>query len=367
MPKVDEVLPDRKIEYKKERQTEVNLEVPPDLTKRSIDDTRLVPDITSPGSATYSDYVGERRPAGGAGTASGSRRGAEVLPQIDKITVKRDGDQRWLVVQAPVEDVWFKVLSFWQEGGILLLEQDPSVGVMRTNWIENRADIKSDFLTETIRMAFDGLYSAATRDQYRVRLEEGDQPGFTEVFLTHRGMEEKLLSGTGSDTEQAAWVIRPTDHGLEAEMLRRMMVFLGVKDKRASSELAQKDSRERRSQLVRSRNHSELKIDEDFSRAWRITGMALDRGGFAVEDRDRGKGIYYVRYNDPMAEQEEKGILSKLMFWDSDEKIDKETQYQVSLRAEDKFTRVAILDSKGKQDNSETARRILTLLHEQIK
>ena len=183
MPNVEEVLPDRKVDYKKEKQTEIDLEVPPDLTKSSIDDTRKVPDILPSGSATYSDYVGERKlTGGGVGATSGSRGSGEVLPKIEKITVKRDGDQRWLVMQAPVDDVWFKVLSFWQENGILLLEQDPSVGVMRTNWIENRADIKSDFLTDMLRKAVDGLYSAATRDQYRVRLEEGDQPGLTEVF-----------------------------------------------------------------------------------------------------------------------------------------------------------------------------------------
>ena len=150
-------------------------------------------------------------------------------------------------------------------------------------------------------------------------------------------------------------------------MLRRMMVSFGVKDKRASRDLAQKESGKRRSQLIRGRNQSELKIAEGFSRAWRITGMALDRAGFAVEDRDRDKGIYYVRYNDPMQEQESKGLLSKLAFWESDDKIDKETQYQVSLRAEGEVTRVAILDSKGNRDNTETAKRILTLLHEQIK
>ena len=218
MPKVEDVLPDRKIEYKKEKQAEVNLEVPPDLTKSSIDDTRMVPDIAPSGTATYSDYVGERKPTGGTSGTSGSRGSGEVLPDIEKVTVKRDGDQRWLVVQASVDDVWFKVLSFWQENGILLLEQDPTVGVMRTNWIENRADIKSDFLTDILRKAVDGLYSAATRDQYRVRLEEGEQAGTTEVFLTHRGMEEKLIIGTAGEEEQAAWIIRPTDHGLEAEM-----------------------------------------------------------------------------------------------------------------------------------------------------
>ena len=365
MPDVSSVLPDRKVDYKKEKQAGADLEIPPDLTSSSIDDTRMVPDITPSGTATYSDYVGERKLTAPTNGVAGS---GAVLPQIENISVKRDGDQRWLVVRAPVDDVWYKVISFWHENGILLLEQDPSVGVMRTNWIENRADIKSDFVTDFVRKAFDGAYSAATRDQYRVRLEEGEEAGVTEIYLTHRGMEETFIKGTADEDENATWAIRPTDHGLEAEMMRKMMIFFGVSDMRASKDLAKSDTRKRRSQLLQGRGQSELKIAEEFPRAWRITGMALDRGGFAVEDRDRGKGIYYVRYNDPMqGAEEEKGILSKLAFWSDDDDIDKETQYQVRLHESGEATRVTIQDNKGVQSNSDTAKRILGLLHEQIK
>jgi len=364
MPDVSEVLPDRKIDYKKEKQAEHDLEIPPDLTKSSIDDSRMVPDITPSGTATYSDYVGERKLTASTSGIAGS---GDVLPQIENITVKRDGDQRWLVVRASVDDVWYKVISFWQENGILLLEQDPSVGVMRTNWIENRADIKSDFVTDFVRKAFDGAYSAATRDQYRVRLEEGEEAGVTEVYLTHRGMEEQMIKNASGGDEHSAWAIRSTDHGLEAEMMRKMMIFFGVSNKRASKDLAKSGARKHRSQLLQRRGQSELKIAEEFPRAWRITGMALDRGGFAVEDRDRGKGIYYVRYNDPLQDGEkEKSILSKLNFW-SDDEVDKETQYQVRLHEGVEVTRVTIQDNKGVQSNSDTAKRILSLLHEQIK
>jgi len=365
LPETSKILPDRKVDYKKEKQAEQDLEIPPDLTTSSIDDTRMVPDITPSGTATYSDYVGERQLTA---PTSGTTGSGEVLPQIENISVKRDGDIRWLVVRATVDDVWYKIISFWHENGILLLEQDPTVGVMRTNWIENRADIKSDFVTDFVRKAFDGAYSAATRDQYRVRLEEGEEAGVTEVYLTHRGMEEQMIQGTSNEDEQSAWVIRPTDHGLEAEMMRRMMVYFGVSDKRASKDLAKADASKQRSQLLQGRGQSELKIAEEFPRAWRIAGMALDRGGFAVEDRDRGKGIYYVRYNDPMQDDEkEKGILSKLVFWSDDDDIEKETQYQVRLHESGEATRVTIQDAQGVRSNSATAKRILNLLHEQIR
>ncbi len=358
MPDISSVLPDRKVDYKKEKQAEQDLEIPPDLTSSSIEDTRAVPDAAPSGTATYSDYIDEQKPATPARAVAGS---GTVLPQIKNITVKRDGDQRWLVVQAPVDDVWYKVISFWHESGISLLEQDPSVGVMRTNWIENRADVKSDVLHKA--------YSAAARDQYRVRLEVGEEAGVTEIYLTHRGMEKRLIKDGSDKNEQVAWVACPTDHGLEAEMMRKMMIFFGVSDMRASQDLAKADTHKHRSQLSQGQSQSELKILETFPRAWRITGMALDRGGFAVEDRDRDKGIYYVRYNDPVQDdkkEKEKGILSKLAFW-SDDDIDKEVQYQVRVHESGDTTRVTIQDDKGVQINSKTAKRILNLLHEQIK
>jgi len=361
LPNVDEVLPDRKVDYKKTKQAGADLEIPPDLTKTSIDDTLLVPDISPAGTATYSDYAGERSVVGV------SKANREVLPQIENVTVMRDQDQRWLLVQAPADDVWFKVVSFWQEFGILLVEQDPTIGVMRTDWIENRADIKSDAITGLIRKAFDGLYSAGTRDQYRIRLEQGDKEGTTEVFLTHRGMEERFLKGASNQDEQSVWMPTGSDPELEAEMLRRMMLYFGVAEKRVDRDLAQKKAGKLRSQLITGRGQSMLNIAERFSRAWRLTGMALDRGGFAVEDRDRSKGVYYVRYDDPMKDQEEPGMLSKLAFWKDEDKIDKENQYQVKLYEKAMQTQVVVLNSKGSPDSSETATRILTLLHEQIK
>ncbi|MCF6353651.1 MAG: outer membrane protein assembly factor BamC [Candidatus Polarisedimenticolaceae bacterium] len=351
MPDVSKYLPDRKVDYKKEKQAEENLEIPPDLTKGSIEGADMASGTTSSGAATYSDYVDERKRAT---PASGAAGGARVLPRIEDITVKRDGDQRWLVVRASADEVWHKIISFWQENKIPLLEQNPLVGIMRTRWIEHRADSKT----------------AATRDQYRVRLEEGEETGVTEVYLTHRGMEQQFIKDGTDGDGRPVWAMRPADHGLEAEMLRRMMLFFGLSNQRASQDLAKADIHKHRSELLQEQGQSELEIAEEFPRAWRIIGIALDRGGFAVEDRDRAKGIYYVRYNDPThSEEKKKGILSKLAFWrdDDHDDFDKETQYQVKLQKKGEATRVTIQNDDGVRSNSDTAKRILVLLHEQIK
>jgi outer membrane protein assembly factor BamC len=360
MPNIEGMLPDRKVEYKKSRQAQSNLEVPPDLTSSSISDSLVIPGAT--GSATYSDFANRDMPMPGAGNQG------SVIPKLNDIRVQRNGDQRWLVIKGSPDSVWSRVIDFWQESGILMVEQDPSIGVMVTDWIENRADIKADFITDSVRKLFDGVYSSSTRDQYRVRIEHGGDDGTVELFLTHRGMQEKLVSSTGSESERTVWVPRDTDHGLEAEMLRRLMVHLGVADKKASRSLARKDAAaSSRSKLNRGRDQVSLAVNEELPRAWRLTGVALDRVGFAVEDRNRSEGVYFVRYNDPMKENEDQGILSKLAFWEAEKDIDKENRYQVKLAPEGSLTQIVILNEAGSRDNSATAVRILTLLHEQMR
>ena len=342
--------------YQQQVQAEENLEIPPDLTSSSIQDAMKVPDKASESSATYSDYAYDRQ-----GQGEGRKRvvTAGVLPVIDGIQVRRDGNQRWLEIDAPAEEVWYQVLEFWRDSGLLLVEQDPAIGIMKTDWLEDRADIKQEVITESHRKTLDSLYSAGTRDQFRVRLESDEHAGVTNLFLTHRGMEEKLRG------ETTFWVSRPPDPELEAEMLYRLMVFMGVDDARATHQLVQEESRQARSQLIKGEERVELLIHEPFVRAWRLTGVALDRVGFAVEDRNRSEGIYFVRYDDPDKEMDEQGWFSKL--FSSDDEVDIENRYQVRLTDQDGETRVQIFNHEEQRDNSSTAVRILSLIHEQIK
>ena len=193
-------------------------------------------------------------------------------------------------------------------------------------------------------------------------LERGVEPGTTEIYLTHRGVEE-VIKGTVDPT--VSWQPRPSDPELEAAMLKRLMVYMGVEEQKALTQLAQQPDHKARAHLVSNETGSMLIVDEDFSRAWRRTGVALDRVSFAVEDRNRSQGTYYVRYSDPLSEQNKKGILSKLAFWSSDDNAEA-TQYQIELQAQGPITHIVVNDAQGARDTSPTAKRILTLLQEQL-
>jgi outer membrane protein assembly factor BamC len=357
---LDDVLPDRKVDYKKQRVAEDDLEIPPDLTRDTIADAMPVPQ----GGASYSEFQ-ERQRSGRRGTTAGS--GSEVLPTVENIEVMRDGNQRWLHINGQAEDIWPRVVAFWRTNGILLVEQDPAVGVMKTDWIENRADVKSDFITDLFRKALDSIYSAGTRDQFRVRMEPAGQGG-TDLFLTHRGLEEVFQRDSTGNTENSFWKARPNDPGLEAELLRRIMVYLGVAEERAERAVAQAgNTREARTEMVRKRDGSSTLVVKDyFASSWRLVGVALERVGFAVEDRDRTAGVYYVRYEDPTKE-DDKGFMSKLAFWRDEPAFDEEAQYQVRLEEAGDTTLVTVLNKEGKVEESDTGTRILTLIQEHIR
>lgn len=358
------ILPEsKKIEYKSAGKLPP-LEIPPDLTQQSRDERYAVPDVsTSKGSATYSAYSSER--AGQARTTTAQ----DLLPQVDKMRIERSGTQRWLVVGGSPEKLWPSVKEFWQELGFLVNVEVPEAGVMETDWAENRAKIPQDIIRGTIGKVFDNLYSTAERDKFRTRLEKGAESGTVEIYISHRGMYEIFVNEGKSETK---WQPRPADPELEAEMLRRLMVRLGVEESRAKTMVAA-EQRQERAKLSRATDGAgALLLEEAFDRAWRRVGLALDRVGFTVEDRDRSQGMYFVRYVDPEIDgrkkDDEKGILSKLMFWKGGAG-DKpaQAQYRIHVKAGGESTTVQVLTREGGVDRSDVSKRILGLLHDQLK
>jgi outer membrane protein assembly factor BamC len=241
---------------------------------------------------------------------------------------------------------------------------------METDWAENRAKLPMDPIRSLIGKAVDGLYSTGELDKFRTRLERGNASATTEIYISHRGMEEVYTSSEQSNTR---WQPRPPDPELEAEFLRRLMVRFGVEDTRAKAELVASDEKIERAKLVSAVDGSgRLELSDPFDRAWRRVGLALDRVGFTVEDRDRSKGYYFVRYVDPQIDgqrssDKDKSFLSKLAFWKSDPTTIKAEQYRVLVKQSGSVSEVQVQNKDGQPENSDTGRRILSLLHEQLK
>jgi outer membrane protein assembly factor BamC len=353
-----------KIEYKSAGRLPP-LEIPPDLTRPTTDDRYAVPDISPKGEATYSAYNKDR---------SGAPANAEslVLPKQDNARIERSGSQRWLVVKGDAAAVWPVVKEFWQENGFIINVEIPEAGVMETDWAENRANIPGgggSAIRSFLGKVLDSVYSTAERDKFRTRLERGTESVTTEIYISHRGMEEVYTASEKSDTK---WQPRPPDPDLEAEMLRRLMVRFGVQQERVKSEIASSAKAvPANATLSRSADGiGMLSLNDQFDRAWRRVGLALDRVGFTVEDRDRSKGLYFVRYVDPDADNktaQSKGFFAKLNPFSSSSKQPSKEQYRIQVKDAYPLSQVKVLNKDGNQEKSDTANRILTLLYEQLK
>ncbi|MBK7675405.1 MAG: outer membrane protein assembly factor BamC [Candidatus Accumulibacter sp.] len=357
------LLEPKRIEYKSASGSSVPpLEVPPDLTSPSRDDRYAVPDTAGKGTATFSAYAAERSPQARA------QQKSEVLPEVDQARIERSGTQRWLVATGSPDKLWGTVKDFWQETGFLIKLELPDAGVMETDWAENRAKIPQDFIRNVLGKVIDSVYSTAERDKFRTRLEPGSTPGTTDIFISHRGMYEIFVS-EGKD--QTKWQPRPADPELEAEMLRRLMIRLGSEEKRATAAIkAAQEKPLERARLSRGADGAgTLEVEETFDRAWRRVGLALDRVGFTVEDRDRSRGLYFVRYVDPETDNEKKedGFLSKLNPFKGSSAGKTQTQYRIFVRETGGKSTVQVLTLEGGVDQSETSKRILSLLYDQLK
>jgi len=266
--------------------------------------------------------------------------------------------------------VWNVVREFWMELGFVIASENPEAGVMETDFAESRAKLDAGVVRNFLGRILDSISSTAERDKFRTRLERGTEPGTTEIYVSHRGMEEVYINEGRSDTR---WQPRPPDPDLEAEMLRRLMARFGVQQERAKTEIAQaKPQGPARATLIKGQaGGSMLSVNDQFDRAWRRIGLALDRVGFTVEDRDRSKGLYFVRYVDPDADnkstQPKGGFLSKLNpFSKSDKPVSKE-QFRIQVKDANAISEVSVLNKDGGEEKSDTANRILTLLYEQLK
>jgi len=358
-------LESKKIDYKSATKLPP-LEVPPDLIRPGADDRLTVPDVNPRSTATFSDYDRERT---GQRTSIGS---IPVLPQQGDARIERDGNQRWLVVKGTPDQVWPAVRDFWVETGFIVNLEIPVAGVMETDWAENRPKLPDiGVIRGFFGRILDMPYSTSERDKFRTRLERGSQPDTTEIYVSHRGMEEVYITQSG-DSPDTRWQPRPSDPNLEVEMLGRLMMRFGVEEFRAKAQLATGVTAQPRAKLSSGENGARtLALDDQFDRAWRRVGLALDRVGFTVEDRDRSKGLYFVRYIDPLidggkAADKPGGFFSRLNFWSGSDKPKLE-QYRIEVKDAPQGAQIMVFNKEGAQENSDTAGKILTLLYEQLK
>ncbi len=368
-----------KVAYESAQQSKSPLEVPPDLSQLPRDDRFVVPD--RPQTITASGQQQAGRPVAGAVPAAAT---AAVVPGGIVAKIERQGNQRWLAVNLPPERVWPVLVDFWPTVGLNVEKSDAATGILETAWAENRAKLPQDIIRRTLGRILDSVYSTGEMDKYRARVERTPQ-NTSEIFISHRGMVE-VYTTTAQD--QTKWQPRPSDPELEAEILQRLLVKFdasaaqqaaiaaatpagatGAPRVPAGASAAAAPAPQIARVVKGPDGRSErLEVDDGFERAWRRVGLALDRGSFTVEDRDRAKGIYFVRYLDPDYEakaKSEQGFFSRI--FTSDKPVPA-LQYRVFVVGEStNRTVVTVLGASGAPERSPAGDRIMALLNDQLR
>ncbi|MEQ1804511.1 MAG: outer membrane protein assembly factor BamC [Burkholderiaceae bacterium] len=347
-----------RVDYRTAPAKAVPLDVPPDLTQLARD-SRYQPQAGAVSAAAFQ--------AGGTAPRTASPTTLIAPQSLGKVRIERDGQQRWLSTPLGADQLWPLLQTFWKDNGMALVNDQPLLGVMETDWAENRAKLPDDFLRRTLGRLIDSLYSSGERDKYVTRIERSATG--TDVFITHRGLLESVKTDSGRQLESTQWVRRPNDPELEATMLARLMVKLGLTDEQAKAAgvvAPVAAAAPARARVVEGQPAAALQVDDNFERAWRRVGLALDRAGFTVEDRDRAQGLYFVRYVDPaFAGQDEPGFFAKLFGADKGDTGPK--KYRISIKAEGTGSRVLVLNTLGAPENGDTGKRIIALLVEDLK
>jgi len=337
---------DRRVEYKKSKIANP-LELPPDLNA-NLEDELVIPGADK--DALYSDYLQDK-----ASDTPESRK-SRILPQQVGVTLKRTEGQYWLQVAQPVDKVWGQVRDFWLDSGFRLHMENANIGVMETQWNENRGDIPQDIIRQTLGKVTDFLWSAGTQDRFRMRLERADN-NQSEVYITHRGMKEV------SKGEDFVWQTRPSDPELEKEMLKRLMVYLGNTEAEARRQIT--DLASDKAKVQRRDDH--ILLLTSFPLAWQHTGRALDRAGFTLMDKDREQGIFFIRQLPQQKATEEKGFFSSLAFWKNKQKAKIE---EINLKLKSSAAGTVLKVEPAKQDSNitpELKEMVLDLLYQQLK
>lgn len=331
-----------------------SLEIPPDLTAPGVEDRYAIPDGGEETVASYSTFAK-------SGASPQARAATTVLPEMKKVHLERDGSLRWLVVGDRAENVWVPIKAFWQEQGFIIKSENPQAGIIETDWAENRARIPKGGLRGIVGKAFDGLYDSGERDMYRTRLERSKNGSSTEIYISYYGKIE-VMDKDGNSTR---WQSRPNDPEMEISMLQMLMAKLGgdaeaqAKAKDAPSGSARDTATSPKLQSLANGSQVIL-LNEPFDKSWRKVGLALERAGIVVEDKDRAKGVYFVRATEAV---KAKGWLDKLAFWRK-ENTPKTERYQVKVHEDNIKCEVSASNDNG--ESNPTTQQIIDALYKAL-
>jgi outer membrane protein assembly factor BamC len=317
------------------------LEIPPDLSEIETQDNYEVP-----GEArSYKNYKDKQK-------NTKPSKSIKVVQEPDGIKIIKSGNLRWLIVNKDPDTLWPHIQDFWEEEmGFRVKVANKRTGVIETEWIST-----SDLSTKSssaLDKWLDSMSGFADKRKFRTRLELGSKNGTTEIFLSHRSsfaganQHNEILSnrgdtwniseiyaieeyvsedGDGQSKTTKSEQMKVEDYEINSEILRRLMIKLGATDFDAKEKI-ERPQEIVKAELINTEQGKFIQMNDPYDRAWRRLSLALDMIGFITEDKDRSKGIFYVKYKDielPSMEQsnQDKSLFDSFLFWRDEDETD---------------------------------------------
>jgi outer membrane protein assembly factor BamC len=266
--------------------------------------------------------------------------------QTAAVHLEKEGAQRWLVVSGPVEQVQQRVKDFLVQQGYSFAKETP--GLLETEW-------RGGSETHVGGDELDAALQAGLRNKFKLRIEPGSSAATSEVRIEHYGLQRVTVDG------KPEWQPRVADATAAAEMLDRLHDFL-------VSEGIQPAPVERLPEVknrinVDAQGKATLQLHEGFDQAWHRVGLALGRGGFLIDDRNRSEGIYVIRLGTAFKEDRKAGFFGRLFGSNGG---DPDEQYHVAVKGNDEDTKVVVQFPGGGPVTTSIGRRILERLQEKM-
>jgi len=250
-----------------EASSQGGLHVPPELVTPEWNDSLKIPQTGSDRVSALDTY--------------GKALDASVVPEFVDMTIRREGDLRWIEAEVDPVNVWPLLRSFWASQDVILERDKPAIGVMETEWIEDIDSSQSEF-TEVTEFT-------ATRSKFKIRIER-EPNAVTNIYVSQRKTQLHSITEQG-----AVWLDVTSDSESEAEMLVSLMQHLGESRDTAINAVAEAEGPRLYIEIRDLDGMPVLYVGDQYSRVWRRTGIAIDRTGLQIHHQDRSRGIYHVR------------------------------------------------------------------------
>jgi len=331
-----------------------SLEVPPDLTSPEYENSFRVREFAKDISMNTVNLTN---------TVDIIENKQKVFDVPANISIKTSGTRKWLEVDKNSEVLWNLSKQFLRENGFVIDKSNKKIGIMETNYLENKPEIPAasmGWIRSMLASQIDNVsYTLPSVDSYKIRIEPINDIK-TEVHLSLSSMAE-VITGYGKD-ETTLWQHKERDVALETEMLYKLMLYFGSDSAVAREKIinAQKES-----QLVIKKDkdingYTKLIFNFGIEDTWDNVSWALNNMNLDIEDKDIKEKSFYIN----IARTSDKGFFTKIF---GDEAVKKVFRLSLKLNS-NKETELIFYDvsEKNEEETKEFSNDLMQEITEQF-